>query len=835
MNLEVATQCTQNTQGVLDPRRVGRNNSGLSEEDISDVMCILHPCSPAAFKIVADTAERTPHNVLQNDGFGLDDEQLTPSILEEQETFIITNGGPNQAMDLALRFSARTRNPSLGFVFGRNDNQCDIVMSAELFKRVSNVHFSIFVNHSGVLMLQDLSTNGTVVDDTILKGKAASTPQTRMLNPGSMIQILSPKNDEVVKFIVRFPSREGHLEQYEAKFQAYLENIAAYEARARTNNLINQRLTGANHKAHNSGSIKAPLVQNSVGMHWNGGDRYNVVGQIGKGAFATVYQLATKSEGQLFAAKELEKRRFMKNGILDQKLDNEMKIMQSINHPNIVQYIDYHDHANHVYIIMEFVPCGDLQQYMAHALHGPLPETLGKKMAAQVLDALAYLHKNHITHRDLKPDNVLIANMDPDDFTVKLSDFGLSKVVKVDDDTFLKTFCGTLLYCAPEVFPAYDSHLASKGKKRTRRGSAHSSAKYHSYSQSVDIWSFGAVLWYSLCHKPPFEGVNDAGGRGQSMFNKIMGTPLDAVDLVARGISGDAISLLAEMLNTDPAARPSAAACLSHEWFGEMRSSVAHAIAGASEGGLGAIAEEEEVEPINEPDFAGLSLDEHESGAESYTSEVSIHSGSLEFLDPRQSKRFKLNASTYREPQNFVGSSPDISHAYIPIMHQIGANGTPPVQRKLFGEISQTDAIRQTALQSSAFLGRGHDIASQSDNDSAYGTRPRVDKQDLEGAVASPSLLGAESMVRDLNMDSPPSSPASHDADTNEPTTPGVFEQAQTANGSAVLSLHGENEVTPKQPPRPTFNRRIDIPVPPSFWYDPSDPTTHNLDYAVTV
>ena len=59
---------------------------------------------------------------------------------------------------------------------------------------------------------------------------------------------------------------------------------------------------------------------------------YNVTGQIGKGAFATVYKVATKQHGTVYAAKELDKRRFMKNGILDQKVDNEMTIMRDLKH-----------------------------------------------------------------------------------------------------------------------------------------------------------------------------------------------------------------------------------------------------------------------------------------------------------------------------------------------------------------------------------------------------------------------------------------------------------------------------------------------------------------------
>lgn len=65
---------------------------------------------------------------------------------------------------------------------------------------------------------------------------------------------------------------------------------------------------------------------------WKGSDKYNFVDKIGQGAFATVYMITDKMNGRPYAAKELEKRRFMKNGVLDQKVENEMKIMQRVSH-----------------------------------------------------------------------------------------------------------------------------------------------------------------------------------------------------------------------------------------------------------------------------------------------------------------------------------------------------------------------------------------------------------------------------------------------------------------------------------------------------------------------
>lgn len=65
---------------------------------------------------------------------------------------------------------------------------------------------------------------------------------------------------------------------------------------------------------------------------WKGGEKYNKVSTIGKGAFATVYKVLDKYHGIPYAAKELEKRRFIKNGIVDTKVENEMKIMAQIQH-----------------------------------------------------------------------------------------------------------------------------------------------------------------------------------------------------------------------------------------------------------------------------------------------------------------------------------------------------------------------------------------------------------------------------------------------------------------------------------------------------------------------
>lgn len=78
--------------------------------------------------------------------------------------------------------------------------------------------------------------------------------------------------------------------------------------------------------------LSSSILASSGAGTWKGSDKYNFIGKIGQGAFATVFAIADKMNGRPYAAKELEKRRFMKNGVLDQKVENEMKIMQRVSH-----------------------------------------------------------------------------------------------------------------------------------------------------------------------------------------------------------------------------------------------------------------------------------------------------------------------------------------------------------------------------------------------------------------------------------------------------------------------------------------------------------------------
>jgi serine/threonine protein kinase len=100
----------------------------------------------------------------------------------------------------------------------------------------------------------------------------------------------------------------------------------------------------------------------------------------------------------------------------------------------------------------------------------------------QLFNAIKYLHDRKIVHRDLKPENILMPSKEG--LRIKVSDFGLSKLLNIDYST-MQTVCGTVLYVAPEVLE---------------------SNKERSYNRAVDMWSAGVILYVCLCGDLPFSG-----------------------------------------------------------------------------------------------------------------------------------------------------------------------------------------------------------------------------------------------------------------------------------------------------------------------------------------
>jgi len=157
------------------------------------------------------------------------------------------------------------------------------------------------------------------------------------------------------------------------------------------------------------------------------------------------------------------------------ELEEEVKLLKNLSHPNIVRYLGTVREEDTLNILLEFVPGGSIQSLLGKL--GSFPEPVIKKYTKQILQGLEYLHNNAIIHRDIKGANILVDNKG----CIKLADFGASKqVAKLATVTAAKTMKGTPHWMAPEVIV----------------GSGH--------SFSADIWSVGCTVIEMATGKPPW-------------------------------------------------------------------------------------------------------------------------------------------------------------------------------------------------------------------------------------------------------------------------------------------------------------------------------------------
>jgi hypothetical protein len=349
---------TQATQDVLDPRRIGKQNSGFSDDEISDILCVLYPKSDLARQEVERLArEDCPHII------GMDQAAtVEPDYgIEDHASRFESRLAPTGDYAIILRLSAQPKNPAAGFAFGRNLSRCDVAFHNDPLKRLSNIHFRIYVNEFGNVMIEDQSTNGTYADSIFLNAhprEGKGTPVTKwVLESGQVIRVLLHHKVNNLEFRVRIPRREDEYDR------AYLAKVTEYFARHRPQPEAETIRPGPSGHVDLFGAPAQPATrrvdfaspvapqqqarqqqqvqrsptkrresQNQPRREWNGSGKYNRTSTIGKGAFAVVYKVTSKYDGKPYAAKELEKRRFMKDGVLDQKVENEMKIMQRVNH-----------------------------------------------------------------------------------------------------------------------------------------------------------------------------------------------------------------------------------------------------------------------------------------------------------------------------------------------------------------------------------------------------------------------------------------------------------------------------------------------------------------------
>ena len=290
-------------------------------------------------------------------------------------------------------------------------------------------------------------------------------------------------------------------------------------------------------KAHNREKLSfvvyvdPPSEKKTLGPHL----KYDIRDQLGFGAFATVHLCIDRNTGNKYACKIVDKNKFKLHCSTRQdSLLDEVRILESLNHENIVKIYECFETSDNLYIILELVSGGDLFDRIVSVQK--FSETEALHIFKQIYAAVSYIHNLNIIHRDLKPENILLSNKYG--LTVKLSDFGLSRVVSSVNQA--KTMCGTMQYLAPEVIEQKSS-----------------------YGSSVDIWSLGVNLYILLCGYPPFDDSEDCR---VPMLIQMTTSSYTFPDDPWRNISKEAKDLINRMLTPDFRRRITTKEIGQHPW-----------------------------------------------------------------------------------------------------------------------------------------------------------------------------------------------------------------------------------------------------------------------------
>ncbi|TDH17037.1 hypothetical protein EPR50_G00004220 [Perca flavescens] len=261
--------------------------------------------------------------------------------------------------------------------------------------------------------------------------------------------------------------------------------------------------------------------------------------KLGQGSFGVVYE-ATHIETQTkWAIKEVC--RPAAGSSKAEMLELEINILKQVNHAHIIRLQEVYHTAKMTYLVTELCVGGELKHLLQRKKFFTEDET--RHIICSLADAVVYLHKRDIVHRDLKLENILVQNdLDEDDngrINIKVTDFGLSvKTGGVGIENMMTEACGTLIYMAPEM-------MSGRG-----------------YSQWCDVWSIGVVMYMLLCGEPPFVSKTKA-----NLLKEIMNKEVKFTQPIWATVSDAAKNLLTCLLKADPAYRMSANQLLENPWI----------------------------------------------------------------------------------------------------------------------------------------------------------------------------------------------------------------------------------------------------------------------------
>ena len=263
--------------------------------------------------------------------------------------------------------------------------------------------------------------------------------------------------------------------------------------------------------------------------------KYKILDKLGSGSFGKVFLAQNKYTKEKVAMKEIKKAN--KDLLSDGEIKDEIDILKSLDHPDIVRIIESFNTKDSYVLVTEYCEGGELYDQVRNQLS----ETQIAVIFKQLLSGLAYLHSHNIVHRDLKLENILIQEIEKskttgeDLFNIKIIDFGTARIF--DNKKKPQSIVGSSYYIAPEV-------LNQK------------------YGKECDLWSVGVILYMFIVGHAPFDGCDDeeiTGNIQKGIYKKD--------DKRWKKASKEVKDLIQKLLIYNPQKRLTALQALRHPWF----------------------------------------------------------------------------------------------------------------------------------------------------------------------------------------------------------------------------------------------------------------------------
>ncbi|CAK7564894.1 MAG: Calmodulin-dependent protein kinase cmk2 [Sporothrix epigloea] len=254
---------------------------------------------------------------------------------------------------------------------------------------------------------------------------------------------------------------------------------------------------------------------------------------FGRTLGAGTYGIVREADGPtgLVAIKVILKKNVKGN---EQMVYDELQLLQKLQHPHIVRFVDWFESRDKYYIVTELATGGELFDRICE--QGKFTEKDASQTIKQVLSAVDYLHTKNVVHRDLKPENLLYLTKAADSDLV-LADFGIAKMLDSTDNV-LTTMAGSFGYAAPEV-------MLKMG-----------------HGKPVDMWSLGVITYTLLCGYSPFRSENL-----QDLVEECTTTRVVFHERYWKDVSDDAKDFILGLLQPNPDDRWTSSEILQHKWL----------------------------------------------------------------------------------------------------------------------------------------------------------------------------------------------------------------------------------------------------------------------------